>query len=233
MSVSNATVAKSLPDRISRASLLERLAILWPFLVIVVGLLIPASIYLVQRSIDTEQVREEALFRLDENLPSRQFISELKSEVASLKERIPPSALLASQSCKVVSHKGESGEVTNEVCQEVPASATLSLEKINGMLDALSQSADMARGSVRQLRLSMRNGDAGDAFADDNDFPTSRDKSNIMYTVLCLLIAVTLTCLGCLCLSKNPRVVTFSMETLKYFGGFYVGLIGSLFGFKK
>jgi hypothetical protein len=107
------------------------------------------------------------------------------------------------------------------------------LEKINTALDTLSQNADIARGSIRQLRLSMRDDDAGVAFADDNDFPTSRDKSNIMYTVLSLLIVVTLTCLGCLCLSKNPRVVTFAMETLKYFGGFYVGLISSLFGLKK
>jgi hypothetical protein len=55
----------------------------------------------------------------------------------------------------------------------------------------------------------------------------------IMYTVLFLLVGITLTCVGCLFWSGNPRVVTYAMDALKMFGGFYVGLLGSIFGLKK
>ena len=231
MSDSRPSTEEPLPDRISKASFSERLGLLWPFLVIVIGLIF-FSIYYVHGSIVAENARQRTILELEASIPDEQTILDLKKEVAILKEVVPPSAFLTSQSCKLVSHKGEKGEVTVTECAAVPARATLAIDKLNGGLDTLSQNAESARASIRQLIISMSDS-AGVAFAEDDSFPTSTDKSAIMYTVLFLLVGLTFTCVGCLFWSGNPRVVTYAMDALKMFGGFYIGLLGSIFGLKK
>jgi hypothetical protein len=231
MSDSNSTIDQSLPGRISRASFSERLDLLWPLLVIVIGLIF-GSLYYVRSSIVAESARQQTLRDLEASIPDQQTISELKKEVASLKEALPPSAFLTSQSCNVISRKTENGEVADTVCKEVPARATVSVNNLNAGLDELSQNAESARASIRHLVVSMRDS-VGVAFAEDDSFPTSTDKSVIMYTILVLLVGLTLSCVGCLFWSTNPRVVTYAMDALKMFGGFYVGLLGSIFGLKK
>jgi hypothetical protein len=199
---------------------------------VIVVVLMPALIYYVRGSIVDENARQQTILELEASIPDKQAVLDLKKEVAILKEVAPPSAFLASQSCKLVSRKTEKGEVTETVCQDVPSRATLAVNKLNSGLDTLSENAESARASIRQLITSMRDS-AGVAFADEDNFPSNTDKSVIMYAMLFLLIMLTLSCVGCLFWSSNPRVVTYAMDALKMFGGFYIGLLGSIFGLKK
>ena len=54
-----------------------------------------------------------------------------------------------------------------------------------------------------------------------------------MYVVLTLLVFFTGSSFYALLFSSNSRVVTYAIDTLKVLGGFFTGLLGSIFGLGK
>jgi hypothetical protein len=173
---------ESLSERLSRASFGERVALIWPVVILAVGLA-TASIFYVNRSIGAQNAREQAIQELAANIPDPASISALKNEVDNLQATIPPPIFLSSQRCAVVPYKNEKGEVTTkQECNEVPARATVSLKNINDQLGALSRKSENALNLIRRLQVSKRDA-FGVAYADDGSFPTNRDKSVIMYVV--------------------------------------------------
>jgi hypothetical protein len=192
-----------------------------------------ASIFYVNRSIDAQNERARAIQDLAANIPDPASISALKNEVDNLRATIPPTVFVSSQQCVLVPHQNEKHEVTTvQECNAVPARATVSIKNINDQLGALSEKSENALNSIRRLQVS-RGNTFGVAYADDGSFPTNRDKSVIMYVVLTLLVFFTGSSFYALLFSSNSRVVTYAIDTLKVLGGFFTGLLGSIFGLGK
>jgi hypothetical protein len=222
----------SLSERLSRATFGERVALIWPIVILAIGLA-AASIFYINRSIDAQNAREQAIQELAANIPDPASISALKNEVDNLKAAIPSPILLSSQKCVAVPSRNEKGEIiTTNQCTEVPARATVSLKNINDQLGALSEKSANALNTIRRLQVSERDA-FGAAYANDDSFPTNRDKSVVMYAILTLLFFFTGCSFYALLFSSNSRVVTYAIDTLKVLGGFFTGLLGSIFGLGK
>jgi hypothetical protein len=117
-----------LPERLSRATFGERVALIWPVVILAVGLA-TASIFYVNRSIDAQNERARAIQDLAANIPDPASISALKNEVDNLRATIPPTVFVSSQRCVLVPHQNEKHEVTTvQECNSVPARATVSIK---------------------------------------------------------------------------------------------------------
>jgi hypothetical protein len=217
----NASRDQSLAEKIAQASFIGRLALTWPFIVAISFGLIASAGY-----IGFAEKRADELQTIASELPNVQTIQRLKDNIAQLKTFIPPSDLQTVRICNNTSKDN------NEHCDEQPSSAMVTLNQINSTLDHLEQSTLRSQDALRRIRLALR-GTWGAAFADTETFPSSDDKSFMLHVVFAAIVIMTVGCFITMLVSSNSRAVTYSIDALKFFGGLYAGIIGSVFGIRK
>ena len=217
----------SLSERLVRAGFTTRLRLLWP------GLIVLPAIALLSWSTAIEEIRQTSATRativsLGQTLPSTYLLEQLNDSFTQLRDAIPVSALQPRTECKA--EKETSGP---PICHDVPSAAAAAVADIRKNLDVLTWEAKLTQKKVRGLSAAMRSSWGSAYAADEAPWPSNEDKSFMLHAVFATLIIMTILCFCTMLWSKNTRAVTYAIDALKVFGGFYVGVVGSVFGLRR
>jgi hypothetical protein len=224
-------------QRIAAASIPERLTLLWPSIIAML-LAVVACIFYIRYENNAADKREAALQQLASTLPNPQTISSIKDQIEHLKSLIPPERLV--DQSKICTVAGRNPDGTNHlIClnNTLPSggpSGSDTINNINLSLDELNKNALLARQAIHIISIT-ENDSWGVAYADTSDdaFPSKQDRSFMLYTVFTALVVMTIGCFATMLFSTNARAVTYSIDALKFFGGLYAGIVGSVFGIRK
>jgi hypothetical protein len=213
------------PETLSKASISERFRAIWAWVLAIVILFALSANALIQAS-EAAKRREIAAKSLFNLLNDKSVISMLKSNVEKIKPFTKNQVVMTLECNPVIS--GNTKEVHTE-CTAVPIQAVNYVSDIYHDIDQLEEKLDRAKALLNSTAV-VSSGRWWSAYAAEAGvWPANADKTNVMYAILILLFSMTGACFGTMLLSSNARAVTYSIDALKIFVGFYVGLMTSFF----
>jgi hypothetical protein len=209
------------PEHLGELPFVARLRLTWFWLFLVVVLAASALIAALLQQRDYERRRDHiASFRMV--VSDTAALNAIRTAVDNLNSLIVQ--LPGPNNVVCVQNPDASSGIPSLPLTEIRPAAVKYMSELNTAIDIFT--ANLKDINTALSRITFRtDGPISSTYAEETQWPPPQVKITVMFMLLFTIIIMTIGCCVTMLTSTSSRTVTYSMDTLKVFAGFYIGFL--------